>query len=275
MTAMIFKRYELKYLMDREQTEGLLESMDGRMVLDGYGHSQINNIYLDTDNYLLARRSIERPPYKEKLRFRSYGAADDDSEVFVELKKKYESVVYKRRLSMPLSEAMEWFTTDTDRFPHTQIGNEIDYLRHRYPGICPAMLLCYEREAYRSLDGSDLRITLDTNIRAGTDSVDLRNISGTRRVMPDGYTLMEVKTMYGFPGWLNSALEENGIVKTSFSKYGNAYKELELGLGFEDLYGHRRGCALGAARLNDSDGVCIQAAIGEQRTAMAGVQNME
>ena len=247
MTSMIFKRYELKYLMDRVQTEAMMEAMEGNMALDEYGHSQINNIYLDTDNYLLARRSIENPPYKEKLRFRSYGGADSDSEVFVELKKKYESVVYKRRLSMPLDEAVDWFTTDTDRFPHTQIGYEVDYLRRRYEGIHPAMLLCYEREAYKSLDGSDLRITLDTNIRAGTESPDLTSPTGTRGIVPSDHTLMEVKTMYGFPRWLNAALEENGIFKTSFSKYGNAYKQLELGLSFDDLYRQRRGCALGAA----------------------------
>ena len=47
----------------------------------------------DTDSYLLIRRSIEKPAYKEKLRIRSYSQTDDNSTVFVELKKKYKHVV--------------------------------------------------------------------------------------------------------------------------------------------------------------------------------------
>ena len=236
MSASVFKRYELKYLMDKDQFADVKRAIDEHMTLDSYGHSSINNIYLDTDSYLLARRSIERPPYKEKLRFRSYGQASEDGMVFVELKKKYESVVYKRRLSMPLEKAMDWFTTDTQDFPHTQIGNEIGYLRHRYEGIGPKMMLCYEREAYCPMDGTDLRITLDTNITARTHDVDLTAEPGGIQVMPEGHVLMEVKTLYGFPVWLNRALCENMVYKTSFSKYGNAYKQIVLGRTHDELY---------------------------------------
>ena len=227
---MVFKRHELKYLMDAEQTEAVCKALEEHMVLDEYGHSSIRNIYLDTDNFLLARRSIEKPLYKEKLRFRSYGRPESDGDVFVELKKKYKSVVYKRRLNMPLDRAMRWFTTDTVDFPRTQIGEEIDFLRKRYPGIGPAMLLTYEREAYYAKDGGDLRITVDSNILARQEDVRLDSEIGGHRVLPDGYTLMEVKTMYGYPKWLLDVLEDNCLYKTSFSKYGSAYKQLVLGL---------------------------------------------
>ena len=98
----VFKRYELKYLMTREQQKLLLKIMDGHMALDKYGHTTIRNIYFDTDNYRLVRHSIEGPPYKEKLRIRSYSHVSGNDNVFVELKKKYKSVVYKRRLVLPL-----------------------------------------------------------------------------------------------------------------------------------------------------------------------------
>ena len=226
---MVFKRHELKYLMDEAQTRALYEALDGHMAIDEYGRSSIRNIYFDTDDFLLVRRSIEKPPYKEKLRIRSYGRPESDGEVFVELKKKYKSVVYKRRLSMPLDKAMAWFSTETDDFPHTQIGEEIDFLRHRYPGIRPAMLLTYEREAYRSKDGGDLRITLDSNILARMDDVRLDSETGGHSVLPEGYTLMEVKTMYGYPKWLLDVMNANHLYKTSFSKYGNAYKQMVIG----------------------------------------------
>ena len=231
-----FKRYELKYLMDQQQFKEVKRAIDDNMRIDGFGHSLINNIYLDTENYLLARRSIDKPVYKEKLRIRSYGTVKEDDPVFVELKKKYESVVYKRRLSMPLNEAMEWFTSVNAYHPDTQIGREIDYTRQRYEGIGPRMLLSYEREAYRPIDGSDLRITLDTNIRARLEDVDLTSIPGGIDVAPKGAVLMEVKTLYGFPSWLNSVLSANRVYKISFSKYGNAYKMLILGKNQNELY---------------------------------------
>ena len=61
------------------------------MELDHYGRSTIRNIYYDTDNYRLIRKSLEKPVYKEKLRVRSYRQVSQDEEVFVELKKKYKS----------------------------------------------------------------------------------------------------------------------------------------------------------------------------------------
>ena len=85
----VFKRYELKYLLTHGQKETVLEAMQPYMTLDRYGRSTIRNLYYDTDTYLLIRRSIEKPAYKEKLRIRSYSRADGDSWVFVELKKKY------------------------------------------------------------------------------------------------------------------------------------------------------------------------------------------
>ena len=225
---MVFKRYELKYLMDKEQTKAVYDAIDDHMTLDRYGHSSIRNIYLDTDNFHLIRRSLEKPEYKEKLRFRCYGDADSDSEIFVELKKKYKGIVYKRRLEMPLDQAMRWFTTDTAEHPQTQIGEEIDYLRTRYPGIHPKMYLSYEREAYCPNDDRDLRITIDSNIRARLDDVDLTSCPGGHEVLPTGTTLMEVKTMYGYPQWLLKVLDENSLYKTSFSKCGRAYEQMVL-----------------------------------------------
>jgi len=104
----VFKRYEMKYMLTPEQKEAILLAMEGRMALDRYGRTTIRNLYYDTDTWLMIRRSLEKPSYKEKLRIRSYARAEADSTVFVELKKKYKSVVYKRRVALPCREAMAW-----------------------------------------------------------------------------------------------------------------------------------------------------------------------
>lgn len=93
-----FERYERKYRLTKAQQRIILNGMRNHMKADNYGRYTICNIYYDTDDWRLVRASIEKPVYKEKLRVRSYGVQDDDGKVFVELKKKYDSVVYKRRI---------------------------------------------------------------------------------------------------------------------------------------------------------------------------------
>ena len=107
-SQMVFKRYEIKYLMDRRQRDGILRAIAPYMSIDSYGHCSICNIYYDTPNFRLIRESLEKPVYKEKLRLRSYGPAGPEDTVFVELKKKYKSVVYKRRISLPLAPGIQF-----------------------------------------------------------------------------------------------------------------------------------------------------------------------
>ena len=118
----VFKRYELKYMLTSAQKEKVLSAMSPYMKLDKYGRTIIRNLYYDTDAYLLIRRSIDKPVYKEKLRIRSYSKVSGDSKVFVELKKKYNHIVYKRRVALLNDEAMKWLAGEKNI---TENNNEI------------------------------------------------------------------------------------------------------------------------------------------------------
>lgn len=221
----VFKRYEIKYLLDDRQRDALMKAMDGRMKIDGFGHTIIRNIYFDTDNYRLIRTSLDKPAYKEKLRIRSYSQVKGNDEVFVELKKKYESVVYKRRIALPESKAMEWLAEGGKQPGKTQIENEIEYFRNFYEGLKPKVFLSYEREAFYPTDDSDTRVTLDSNIIGRSSGLSLRQgIYGTP-ILEKGMNILEVKVSSSLPMWLIRFLRENDIDKTSFSKYGMYYKE--------------------------------------------------
>lgn len=223
----IFKRYELKYLLTVRQKKQLLEVMKPYMKLDQYGHSTIRNIYYDTDTYRLIRRSLEKPAYKEKMRVRSYVKADGKSSVFVELKKKYKSVVYKRRIVMPEQQAVDWLSGAIPCPEESQISREIDYFRSFYETLHPAVCLSYEREAFYSLGGDDFRVTFDENILYRTNNLSLdTEIYGTP-LLQEGSVLMELKTPGGIPLWMTHFLAEQQIQKTSFSKYGTAYQMMQ------------------------------------------------
>lgn len=145
----VFQRYELKYLLTQEQKKKILQAIAPYMELDQYGRTTIRNLYFDTGNYRLARHSIEKPSYKEKLRVRSYSQADPESPVFVELKKKYRNVVYKRRIALPEKEAMEWLQGGSCS-QDVQISREVDYFLSYYRNLAPVVFLSYEREAFFS-----------------------------------------------------------------------------------------------------------------------------
>ena len=222
----VFKRYELKYMLTLEQKEKILEAMSPYMQLDKYGRTTIRNIYFDTDNYRLIRRSIEKPAYKEKIRIRSYAQATADSTVFVELKKKYQKVVYKRRLPLCEADAMSWVCRENPCPANTQISREIDYFIDFYGNLNPTVFLSYEREAYYDKGGRDFRVTFDDNILCRQTDVNLcSDVYGTP-ILPVGKVLMELKCSGGIPLWMVEVLSRERIYKTSFSKYGTAYSTL-------------------------------------------------
>lgn len=220
----VFKRYELKYLLTPQQKRQVLLAMGQRMELDSFGRSTIRNIYFDTDNYRLIRRSLEKPTYKEKLRVRSYRQVGPQEDVFVELKKKYDSVVYKRRLALPQDTALDYLTNRKPLPGSSQIAREIDYFCEFYQTLRPAVFLSYEREAYFAMDGSDFRVTFDENILFRQDRLSLSEAPGGTAILAPGTTLMEIKTSGSIPLWMTHCMAGARIYKTSFSKYGTAYE---------------------------------------------------
>ena len=221
-----FERYELKYLLDPRQKARVLEAMEPYMALDNYGRTTIRNIYMDTGSYRLIRRSLEKPAYKEKLRIRSYQQVGPEDGVFVELKKKYKSVVYKRRLVLPQAQVTRSFALGLPLPDNSQIGREIQYFRDYYDDLRPAVYLSYEREAYYERGGGDFRVTFDENILYRREELSLESQPYGTPILAEGSTLMELKISGGIPLWMSHVLNRCGIYKTSFSKYGTAYQDM-------------------------------------------------
>ncbi|MBS6751161.1 MAG: polyphosphate polymerase domain-containing protein [Firmicutes bacterium] len=229
MNGYTFERRELKYRITDAQRAALEAAFGARMVPDEHGESTICNIYYDTADYRLIRASLEKPAYKEKLRLRSYGVTEPGGEVFLELKKKYKGIVYKRRITLPEDAAGEFIAGRAPLGEHGQIGREIEYFTAFYAPLLPAVHLSYERSAWFSREDRDLRITFDKNIRFRQEDVSLTLPAGGRRILPEGESLMEIKAAAALPLWLVSELDTLGIYQSTFSKYGEAYKAILAG----------------------------------------------
>ncbi len=226
-----FKRYEKKYLLNTKQIQKFLPVIEEHMQLDEYGRHTICNIYFDTDNFELIRTSIEKPVYKEKVRLRSYGVPSDEDMVFLELKKKFDKIVYKRRAPMTLKQADAYldfsYAEKAEEKQKGQIQKELDFVMEKYH-LKPAVYLSYERMAYFGKEQPELRVTFDANILCRTDKLDLREGSFGTPLLEESQLLMEIKIPGTMPLWLSQALSENAIFPFSYSKYGTYYKRYIL-----------------------------------------------
>ena len=231
----VFARHEIKYLINYEQRKLMEQGMAEYMKPDPHGQSTICNIYYDTPDYRLIRRSLEKPVYKEKLRVRSYGQVNSTDNVFVELKKKYKGIVYKRRIEFSENLAMAylsgkvkdgsslWLSEPRDR----QIAKEIDYFKSFYGNLEPRVYLNYDRCAYFSKTDPNLRLTFDRHIRWRNTDMRLTAAPGGIDLLDRGYSLMEIKTATALPLWMVDIMNKGDMKKANFSKYGRAYESIE------------------------------------------------
>lgn len=228
MYQSVFFRVELKYLLSKEQMQGVLADFAPYMEADHYGKTTIRNLYFDTENHYLIRRSLEKPVFKEKLRLRSYLQPTEEDVVFAELKRKYNGVVYKRRLPLTLKRATDWLCEGGDCPEDSQIAREICRFTEHYGPLSAAMFLFYDRVAYRPKKDGNFRVTFDTSICARENENSLAGEACGTELLREGCVLMEIKLSGGMPLWMSEILARHKIYKTSFSKYGTAYQTLVL-----------------------------------------------
>ncbi len=227
----VFERYEMKYMLDDEQYKYVLDKLLSYMDVDLYsqktGFYSICNIYYDTPTDELIRRSIEKPVYKEKMRLRSYGTPKDmDTKVFLEIKKKYEHLVSKRRIVLKLSDAYRYMNDGAlpvSNSVNPQILSEMDYMRSIYE-LYPKLYLSYQRKALAGKEDPDFRVTFDKDILTRRENVFLEQGDYGTNILEPGKILMEIKVLNAMPLWCARILSDAKVYPSSFSKYGTEYE---------------------------------------------------
>ncbi|MNC14081.1 VTC domain protein [compost metagenome] len=233
MAIEVFNRYENKYLFDTAAYHKLYNELLEYMEPDDYNKQHefysITNLYYDTPSNTLIRNSLSKPKYKEKLRLRAYGVPNEETKVYLEIKKKVFGLVNKRRTSLKLHEAYDFVRTGTPPeykdYMNKQVVEEIKYFLSCYD-LKPMVYLSYDRKALFCKNNRDLRITFDTNIRSRRCDLKMEHGTYGEQLLEPGQWLMEVKAEKTIPVWLSKMLSEHQMYRTSFSKYGNEYKKM-------------------------------------------------
>ncbi len=222
-----YKRKEIKYCLTEQQYRMIMFELGPFIQADKYGKSTVCNLYCDTSDWELARRSIDKPVYKEKLRLRGYDVNSPDDRVFLELKKKWKGIVYKRRFACTLRDAMAYLRSGIEPPGANQVFREIDYTIHHY-NLQPKLFLAYDRLAYCGREDEEFRLTFDFNIRSRTESLSFMDGMDTELLTGQPFALMEVKAAQAMPRWFVDILNQNQLYPASFSKYGQVYQKLIL-----------------------------------------------
>lgn len=252
----VFQREEKKYLITQDTYEALRNALGDRVTEDAFGISHICSLYLDTPEHLLIRQSLEKPVYKEKIRIRSYGVPRSfDDSVFLEIKKKFKGVVYKRRVQMTAREVLSFWSRGAypatalnavDEFGqrdeskiarNRQILDELDWTFSRYSPLTASMNVSCDRLALVACEDPHLRITFDANARWSEHGIGKLPGDGVNPLLPDDMYIMEVKFVGALPMWMSHLLNDLDILPQSFSKYGTAYQHSDACLGFNEQLG--------------------------------------
>ena len=224
-TKLTFKRFEKKYLLDQEQYEAFMAAAGEHLVPGEFHKSLVLSIYYDDESYSLIRHSLDAPVYKDKLRIRSYGVPAEDGSVFVELKKKYRGIVYKRRVQMKVREAEAWIA-GTARPPfESQVTREIDWFLQQKK-LEPKVFIGCDRTSWQDRENPELRFTFDSSIRWRDTDLSLTLGDHGTEQLPGGCRLLEIKVPEAAPMWLANILSNEKIFPRSYSKYGTYYTSL-------------------------------------------------
>lgn len=257
--ADVFKRKEMKYLLSADQRQVMERDSSATMEVDAYGRARVTSLYYDTPERLLIERSLDKPLYKEKLRVRWYGNIHEDgfpdpqTQVFVELKKKFKGIVYKRRLSCSFAAAQaflagEGYLSALNAYPladpevqdaayapkSLQIASEIRAFMDRSGDLQPSMLITCERTALtpRLALGETHDVSVQDEVRLTFDeNIQFRDVAANSPVWcsitEPGQAVMEIKLAGSYPRWLLDAVSHAEARPSSFSKYGQAYTKVQ------------------------------------------------
>jgi hypothetical protein len=228
-------RIEYKYLAPNKMIDRLRAEILPYVDCDlppGEGSSSeytVRSVYYDTPRFDCYEEKADGLQMRNKFRVRGYGRGGTDSVVFLEIKRKCDAFIEKRRAPLLHGDLDAFLSTrDIDRYivPSGEVGREREdalcFLYHYgLRGIRPAMLVVYDREAFKGKFDPTLRVTFDKNVR-GTACPSVGGLfdeDRLERAMPHHF-ILEVKFFrYALPAWVPSLVKRYELPRLALSKY--------------------------------------------------------
>jgi hypothetical protein len=227
-------RCEWKYLIDEATARWVRERAAIWMQPDTMGGAsyQVTSLYLDRWDWVLARQTLEGVRERFKLRLRYYG--DTPTQVFAEVKERVgHSIAKARSLMAPipaLALATNAYLADvaavavSGRNPDQRFRQRAEQVDAQ-----PRLWVRYQREAWTSPWGDDVRLTFDRELEVQIPDTGAAFLPGPsfNHVTLERPVILELKFNGAFPLWMRQIAEGGGLRRQAVSKY--ALGALEVG----------------------------------------------
>ena len=224
-------RYELKYLLRREQVAPLIAELGQTLHLDAHsgelGSYPITSLYYDTSTYKAYWDKLDGHRSRRKMRVRVYGdtTVTPETEAFLEIKQRINKRMRKRRVALRYDEALNFEDYEALGLARGGVEQALlheAYYLYRTLQLHPTCVVTYDRLAFEGDPlAPDLRITLDTNLRGRIHDLSLLS-TGTatnRQVLGPEYAVLEVKVDYNVPQWVAQLIARHRCTLYRISKY--------------------------------------------------------
>ncbi len=227
----------MKFVISAAQRAALMTRLDEHLRADANADDSayypIVSLYYDNAERDCYWEKVQSLKSRRKLRVRVYGSLDGKlpPTCFMEIKHKQEGRGVKRRIQLPLEQALRvgqglWLEGVNLSPVDKRAVEEVHDLYNRR-GFRPCLVMRYDRRAYAARDPkSDLRITYDTGIAYRLTNLnpipDDRDFAPENYLHPEGTSVLEVKITGTIPYWLSIMIAETGCILQSHSKYSKA-----------------------------------------------------
>lgn len=245
-SPLLFERYELKFLIPLELVDPISEFVEIFCELDPYSDREedkfykVNNIYLDSPNYLFLQKRLSGIDHRFNMRIRSYGDTPQFP-YFCEVKHKTMGIVKKRRAKIFEDNWNEVFQDKIIMPPSGRDfwSDEKDYKNHflRLAFVHnaePKIFTQYRRKAYASVVDDYARVTFDRDLRyERRETYDLTpmenglsHYDSPTKFNPETNIILELKCTTQVPKWFLDLIQTFQLTRTSFSKYVTGIQEI-------------------------------------------------
>ncbi len=183
----------------------------------------VRSIYLDSPDFKCYYEKLDGIHTRKKLRIRGYNRREDTPRVFFEIKRKNDNFVSKDRARVPIRDIRNALQNSNsvmylDDEERKYLNNFYFYYHLRR--LEPKVLVVYDREPFQCKFGSNLRITIDKNLRSKVvydydmlfDEEDL--VSSFRNEF-----ILEIKFYQVLPEWIDKVIGRYDLTRIAVSKY--------------------------------------------------------
>ena len=228
--ATLRSRFECKYIVSPTAVPAMREFVQPFMAPDSFAARWTDNrypicsLYLDSHDLKLYQQTVGGEKNRFKLRIRTYDDSPD-SPAYVEVKRKINNIVSKRRAAIERAAAIRFVDHGINGWSSglpKDAESNLEYfaLHSDLTDARPLIRVKYLREAYESRAGDPVRITIDTDLmHAVTFNNDLSHDRGRWVTTPVSGSILELKFTERYPEWLSDFVRMFGLIQQPVPKY--------------------------------------------------------